>query len=251
MARAVGADETAEASGLWAAAEVDPTDDHPAAVRLQLRRSGTLAGQITLMPLAGTTPLDVTNAAITLEPTDGEAKAALLNGVPRVYATGTGHFILPDVPPGHYRLTADLGPPWMVDRVTADGHDGLDQPITVAPGGYMNDLTIAATDVPSLVEGQALNRRDGRRAAFALVFAFGVDPANRQGRRTQAVRANGLGRFTVTGLPSGDYLVGIAAGADPAVWYTPEFFAQLTASATLVPVSAGTTRMAVVGGRPK
>jgi hypothetical protein len=250
VARAVGADETAEASGLWAAAEVDPTDDQPAAVRLQLRRSASVAGQITLAPLAGATPLDLTNVLVGLEPADSEAKAALLDGEPRVYASGTGHFILPDIPPGHYRLTAELGPPWMIDRVTAEGHDGLDEPLTIAPGGYVNDLTVVATDQPSLVDGLAL---DGERhgAAFALVFVFGADPANRPSRRTRAVRADAVGRFTVTGLPSGDYLVGMAAGADPATWYSPGFFAQLTPSATPVRVSAGTTRTAVVGGRPK
>jgi hypothetical protein len=250
VARAVGADEATDASGLWAAAEVDPTDDHPAAVRLQLRRSGSLAGQIRLEPSAGTRPFDLTNAVITLEPADGEAKAALLDGLPRVYPSGTGHFVLPDLPPGHYRISAELGPPWMIDRVTAAGIDGLDQPIAVAPGGYVNDLLIAATDVPSLVEGQVLDG-DGHGAAFALVFVFGADPATRSSRRTQAVRANGVGRFTVTGLPSGDYLVGLATGTDPGAWYSPGFFAQLTPSASRVRVAAGTTRSAVVGGRPK
>jgi hypothetical protein len=250
VARAALADETAESASLWAAAEVDPTDDRPATVRLQLRRSASLAGQITLLPSAGTTSLDLTNVMVTLDPADGEAKAALLDGLPRAYATASGHFLLPDVPPGHYRLTAEIGAPWIVDRVTAAGHDGLDAPIAIGSGAYLSDLTVAATDVPSLVEGQALGP-DGRAAPFALVFAFGADPATRPSRRIQAVRANAMGRFTVTGLPSGEYLVGIAAGADPSAWYSPAFFAQLTPGATHVRVSAGTTQTAIVGGRPK
>lgn len=251
VARVVTGDEGSDASSLWAAADVDAKDDAPVTTRLKLRRSGGLSGQITLETLGGAARADLTQTTVSLEPVDVNAKASLLDGLPGVYARGDGRFLLPDVPPGEYRLTATLSGPWMIDRITANGQDGFDRPIAIEPGAFVSDATITATDVPSRIDGQALDP-SGHAAPFALVFAFASDPAQREpARRMQAVRADEAGRFRVTGLPSGDYLVGIATGGEPTTWYTPPFLAGLAPFATLVRLPPGATRTAVVGWRPK
>jgi hypothetical protein len=251
VARVVTSDEGSDASGLWAAAEVDAKDNARVTTRLKLRRSGGLSGEITLEALGGAARADLTQTTVSLEPVDVDAKASLLDGLPRVYARGDGRFLLPDVPPGQYRLTATLSGPWMIDRITANGQDGFDRPIAIEPGAFVSDATITACDVPSRIDGQALDRT-GHAAPFALVFAFASDPAQREpARRTQAVRADRAGRFSVTGLPSGDYLVAVATGGEPRTWYTPPFLADLAPAATLVRVPPGATRTTVVGGRPK
>ncbi len=250
VARVVTGDES-DASSLWAAAEVDAKDNARVTTRLKLRRSGGLSGQITLEALGGAARADLTQTTVSLEPVDVDAKASLLDGLPGVYARRDGHFLLPDVPPGRYRLTATFSGPWMIDQVTANGQDGFDRPIAIEPGAFVSDATITATDVPSRIDGQALDRT-GHAAPFALVFAFASDPAQREpARRTQAVRADRAGRFSVTGLPSGDYLVAVATGGEPRTWYTPPFLADLAPAATLVRVPPGATRTTVVGGRPK
>jgi hypothetical protein len=87
---------------------------------------------------------------------------------------------------------------------------------------------------------------------FALIFAFASDPADRAvDRRTQAVRADRQGRFSVAGLPSGDYLVGIATGGEPQAWYTPAFLTGLAQGASVVHLAIGTTRTTVTGSPPK
>jgi hypothetical protein len=251
VARFAARDEASDAPSLWAAAEVDAKDDALATTRLKLRRSGGLSGQITLAAGGGAARAAVTEAAVGLDPVDVDAKASLLDGVPRISASGDGRFLLPDVPPGQYRLTATFGSPWMINRITVNGLDALERPIAIDPGSYASDATIMVTDVPNRIDGQALDAT-GRAVPFALIFAFASDPSDRGvDRRTQAVRADRQGRFSVTGLPSGDYLVGIATGGEPQAWYTPAFLTNLAQGASLVHLAIGTTRTTVTGGPPK
>jgi hypothetical protein len=69
-------------------------------------------------------------------------------------------------------------------------------------------------------------------------MVFSAEPSLRQApRRVQAVRTDATGRFTLSGLPTGGYLVAAAADVPPERWYTPGSFAELTPRA--VPVSFG------------
>jgi len=251
VARLATGDEASDASSLWAAAEIDAADVARVTARLKLQRSGELSGQIIFEALGGTARANLIETTVLLDPVDVNAKASLLDGLPRVYANGDGRFLLPDVPAGQYRLTATVGSPWMIDRITVNGRDGLDRPIAIESGSSVSDATIMATDVPNRIDGQALDPT-GQAAPFALIFAFASDPAERElNRRTQAVRADRTGRFSVTGLPSGDYLVGIAAGGEPQAWYSPSFLTNLARGASRVRLPTGATRTTVVGGPPK
>jgi hypothetical protein len=251
VARTPGRDGARDDATSWAAAEVDANADAPATAHLRLRRSGRLSGQVNLDVIGRAPRPDLTSAAVHLDPIDVGARAILLDGAPVVYADSDGRFAIPDLPPGQYRLTATLDSPWMTDRITANGRDALDLPIAIEPGASVNDAMITATDVPTRIDGRALDPA-GRAASFALVFAFAADPAQRApARRIQAVRADAAGRFSVTGLPSGDYLVAVATGAEPPTWYSATFLADLASRATRVGLPAGATRTTVIGGRPK
>jgi len=251
VARMAPGDEATDASSLWAATEVEAKDDVRVTTSLKLRRSGGLSGQITLEVLGGAARPDLTGTTVMLDPVDVNAKASLSDGVPRGYAGGDGRFVVPDVPPGQYRLTATFSSPWMVDRITVNGLDAFERPIAIDPGSDVSDAAIVATDAPNRIDGQALDAA-GQAAPFALIFVFASDPAERGlDRRTQAVRADRRGRFRVTGLPSGDYLLGIAVGGEPQAWYTPPFLTSLARGASLVRLSTGAVRTTVVGGPPK
>lgn len=249
VAHATAAEEGSD--NLWAAAEVVLADQAHAATRLKLKRSGGLSGQIVIRTFGTTAAPDLTDTTVALEPVDSDAKAALLEGVPRVSVTADGRFLLAEIPPGQYRLTASLRVPWMVDALTANGRDSLDQPISVAPGAYVTDAVVTATNVPSRFDGDARDAA-GHPLPFALLFAFASDPSLRSlNRRTQAVRANASGHFTLTGLPSGDYLVGVAPHGDASTWYTPGFLADLARQATHVRLTVGARQEAVVRRGPQ
>ena len=248
VARAVN-DESGDAGNWWAAAEVTPTLGAHLTTTLRLQRSGSLAGLIDLRARAGTSRAGLAGTIVSLEPANADAKAVLLEGAPHVAVDANGRFVMPNVPAGQYRLTATLTPPWLIDRVTADGQEGLDEPISIRAGRFIQDATITATDVPNELEGTVTDAA-GHAVPFGLVFAFAADPADRlPARRLQATRTTREGRFRLTGLPSGDYLVGLSKGADPETWYSPAFLAQVARGATAVRLVPGTTRTTILSGR--
>lgn len=248
VARAV-ADESGESVGWWAATEATPTTGAHVTATLKLQRSGGVSGSIDLQTRGRASDSGLAGTMVSLEPANADAKAALLDGAPRVAARADGTFVMPDVPPGQYRLTAAIAAPWLIDRVSANGQEGLDRPITIAPGAFIRDAVITATDVPNELDGSVVDQA-GHPVAFGLIFAFAADPTDRlPARRLQATRTDREGRFTLTGLPSGDYLVGLSTGAEPGTWYSPAFLATVARSATRVRLAPGTTHTTVVAGR--
>ena len=253
-----GANEASDPASLWAAAEVDATDDAKTNVRLTLRRSGGVSGRLVLAPASGRAGADVAaaeaglaGATLSVEPVDADSKASLLDGAPRVSPRGDGRFLIPDVPPGLYRLSAVVPSPWVLDQVTVDGRDGLDLPFRISPGGSVSDAALTAIDAPNLLTGEAVDAT-GRPSSFALVFAFPSDPDQRVApRRRQATRSDARGRFTLTGLPSGTYLVSTAPTSEPDSWYSPAFFALLARTGSTVRLPAGGTAVALAGGVSK
>jgi hypothetical protein len=234
--------------GLWAAAEIVATSEARSTANLTLRSSGRLTGQIVLEPVSGVSAEDFGDATVTLEPFDTAAKASLFGGAPQTAVRADGRFTLGDVPPGQYLVQVALARPWLIDRVVANGRDSFGVPVTIEPGDRVTTVTIGATDVATHLEGLAIGA-DGRPASLALVFAFAADASLRAvDRRMQAVRADRTGHFAISGLPSGDYLVAIAAGAPPAAWYSPKFFADLARDAVSVRLGTAATRVVTVGG---
>jgi hypothetical protein len=107
----------------------------------------------------------------------------------------------------------------------------------VSAGWGTRRATLVFSDRPNAVTG-LVRHGDGKPAGFMLVMAFSADPTLRKApRRVQAVRADSAGRFTLSGLPTGDYLVAPASDLPAERWYTPESFAEMTPRA--IPVSFG------------
>jgi hypothetical protein len=251
-----GVDDATEAS-LWAATVVATSPTSPKHVTLTLRRGGGVNGQVILNPVGRFTTSDalggnaLANTAVTLEPQDTDAKASLLDGAARISPGPDGRFVMPDVPPGHYRLAVSVPSPWIVDVVTSGGRDALDQALAVGPGAVVSDLEVTAIDAPNTLSGEA-HDATGRPAPFALVVAFAGDAEARSApRRMQATRTDRHGHFTLTGLPSGPYRVGLAPTGPPETWYSPEFFAEIAKTASAVRVFAGVPGVALVTSGPK
>jgi len=151
-------------------------------VELRQRVDGTLGGEA--LPLVGVAVTAQQGTAVRQTVTDAE-----------------GRFVFMHVPPGDYKVTADL--PRAYDRML--GQNG-----TVRVGCYAS-LDILVYRVP--LQG-TLETGDGRRESSSAVHAFAVDAAHRtpiKERSTLASLRNGT--WTFDRLPPGDYLIGVGINA--------------------------------------
>jgi hypothetical protein len=60
-----------------------------------------------------------------------------------------------------------------------------------------------------------------------------------ESRRVKSARPATDGRFTVTDLPPGDYLIAALTDVDPDEWQTPAFLDQLVPAAIKVTIAPG------------
>lgn len=256
VATGTSADDTTDGASQWAAATVQSSST-VTKIKLTMRKGGGITGQVVLNSTGARVPIEalasaaLSNTTVSIEPVDVDAKATLLDGAPRVSPRPDGHFVMSDVPPGRYRLSLAVPSPWIVDAIDSRGQDELDRPIKVEGGSVLNDMTVTAIDAPTVLRGDAKDA-NGHPLPFALVMAFAGDADARVApRRTQATRADARGRFTFTGLPTGNYQVAIAPADALEGWYSQGFLANLARSASTVRLTAGLPGMALVTSGPK
>jgi hypothetical protein len=183
----------------------------------------------------------------------GSSGATLPGGGGRVDAEG--RFTFAGVPPDSYRFTgtwssASANERWAIATAVANGREVLDAPLRVNPGEPV-EWTITYTDRPSVLEG-ALEDRGGRAATEYSVLVF---PADRQywvpgSRRIRMTRPATDGRFRVSGLPAGAYLLVALTDLEPGEWNDPSLLAQIAPAAVAVTVRDGetTTQHLRIGG---
>jgi hypothetical protein len=91
-------------------------------------------------------------------------------------------------------------------------------------------LTLTLTDRPTELSGRLLDQL-GRPAPEYSVVVFSADRAmwTVSPRRTSGiVRLGTDGRYRISGLPAGDYVLCVIADADPASLNDPEFLEELS-----------------------
>ena len=124
------------------------------------------------------------------------------------------------VPPGRMLIT---GPPtlqgvWSVRSAVMNGVDVSAIPLDLGPGQRIDDLVVTLTDRPTTLSGTIKNEIGDPVFAHTVVV-FPADPRARweaPGARIRMVRPDSRGKYTVPGLPAGDYLIGLAREVNPA-----------------------------------
>jgi hypothetical protein len=113
------------------------------------------------------------------------------------------------LPPGRYMITANA-PRWTLRSVMVGGRDVASQPLDLS-GGDVSGLVVSFFDRPAMMTGIVRDSR-GLPDPSALVVALSSDyrslmdnAMNARGLRT--VHTSADGRYTLTGLLPGDYLV--------------------------------------------
>jgi hypothetical protein len=221
----------------WGIGEVSSNGRSTTEATLALAPGGTVTGRIEFKSLSGAALPDIGGMTMVLTPADAKTQAQQSFGPPHARPDDSGAFVIPAVAPGRYTLDVAPVPDWSLDSAMLDGQERIDSPFDVPPGWGARHATIVFSDRPNAVTG-VVRHASGQPASFTLVMAFSAEPTLRQApRRLQAVRTDATGRFTLSGLPTGGYLVAPAADLPPERWYTPESFAEMTPRA--VPVSFG------------
>jgi hypothetical protein len=149
-----------------------------------------------------------------------------------------------ELPGGQYFLRSSGAlQNWFVDSITVGGRDAVDQPIELRDAD-VGDVVVTLTDKPSELTG-VVRLDTGAPDHDAIVLVFPVDPARRidfgrDSPRLRETRSSVDGRYTLRGLPAGEYFV--AALNDAAMtdlWQTQAFTQRLSLRATKVSVTRG------------
>ena len=164
--------------------------------------------------------------------------------IPPATVQPDGSFEVTDIVPNTYSLFV-AGPGvgesgWWPRAAMLAGTDLLDAPIQIAAGDAVSGVTITLSDRRTELSG-TLEAPNGTPVSDVLILAYPANPALRtpRSRRVQAVRPDSAGKFILTNLPPGDYLLCALANADGTEWADPAFFGQLVSSSVKVTLGEG------------
>jgi hypothetical protein len=126
--------------------------------------------------------------------------------------TGTvqsdGSFALRGVIKGGHQIVVDgLQPPWVVKEILYGGSAITDRVLDVNEQEQVRGVRITINDLCSEVAGVVQDKRN-RPVANAGVLVFSSMPLHwmRTSRRMRVAYTDDRGRFSITGLPAGEYL---------------------------------------------
>ncbi len=191
-----------------------------------------VSGRIVVEATTEAAPTDLTRGAVRLTP---PPTTSMSLGVPPGQTNADGTFIFTGVPPGAYYFAANLAggtparPTWTLKSATLNGRDVLDTPLDMRPGEDIGNVVVTFTDRVTSLSG-SLTDQSGRPAPGYFVMAF---PTNTTQWRQQSrwlrppTRPASDGRFSVVGLPPGEYHLAAITEFTPNEWYTPAFLQQL------------------------
>jgi hypothetical protein len=133
--------------------------------------------------------------------------------------TGTlhdGKFALRGLMIGEHQIVVDgLPPPWALKSVIYQGIDITDRKFRITGREEFRDVRVTITDVMGQVSGVVQNARN-LPVANTGVLIFSSNPLfwMRTNRRMRVAYTDREGRFTMTGLPAGEYLAVASQAVD-------------------------------------
>jgi protocatechuate 3,4-dioxygenase beta subunit len=256
---------------LWAAADVQVSGQDVTGLALNLAPGMTITGRVAF---DGSTPppTDLTRVRVALVPRGQQM--ADVGGIPPAQVDATGRFTMHGVVPGTYSIQANAagggggqrgggpggvafggaggrggaatagaaGPTgqWVVKSAVAAGRDALDFPLEIAPNQDISGITVTFTDQQQELSG-SLQDAMGRPTADYTIIVFPTD--NRywvpQSRRIQSARPDTAGKFTVRGLPPGEYRLTAVTDVETGEWYDPAFLTQLQSASIPITLTPG------------
>jgi hypothetical protein len=230
-----------EPSTLWAIDHVTVDGTQVSGLRLRVVPALTIRGRVQLQGRAGPLPATFAEARIAMILSTAPLPPTLRgSALGRLGPDGT--FVIPDLrPDSEYRLVLDGVPePWWPESALMAGTELLEGPVYMTGGLASNALTVILSSSPASLSGTLAG---GTSVGDVFIVIF---PAERERwsseRRTRGVQPDARGQYRVSGLPPGDYLVGVVGDADPDDWKNPTFLERVAQAAIPVTLGRGETR---------
>lgn len=201
--RARGVTDTAVAS-LFAVYPMEVRGADVDGITLTLRPGALVEGRVGVEDKRGTKPPTLTQLRVRAPAVDGSTFGDALTGTVQT----DGSFSIRGVMNGSHQIVVEgLQPPWVVKSVMLHGADVTDLEVAVTPFEQIHDLRVTITDAGSDVSGVVQNARNLPVANIA-VMVFSKVPLFwlRTNRRMRVTYTDPEGRFSVPGLPAGEYL---------------------------------------------
>jgi hypothetical protein len=257
IARAA-APNTAGGLSLWAEEEVTLDGQDITGLSLQLQPGASLRGSVVFEgddPAKPTDPSRVrAGLAEAVEVTSGiEYMMTLIGGgnAGGVVAKD-GTFAIGGIAPGRYRaqflppgLTLPIpgitvGDGWVLRSVMHDGRDLADTPFDVRLGQDVSGVVTTFTRKISELSGRVLDA-NGNGVAGLPIVVFTTDRAQwtMGSRRIAQAKPGGDGRFSIKGLPAGEYYVCALTDLDMTELYDAAFLDQIVAGAFKITLGDG------------
>ena len=202
----------AHAAAQFALFAIDVQGSDIDGIAMPLRPGAVIEGTIALEPRGGTKPPSLSALRVRAPSIDGSSFGDALTGA----VQPNGSFALRGVMQGPHQIVVDgLPPPWTLKEVLYRGADATDRAIDLGENEQVRGVRVTISDVASIVDGVV--RDSGHHPvanAGVLVFARTPQFWMPTSRRMRAAYTDRDGRFTITGLPAGEYVAVASLAVD-------------------------------------
>ena len=181
-------------------------------IQMALRPGAVLNGWLTVETKRGVKPPVMPQALVRAPFIDGNSFGDALTGHVRPDLT----FALRGLMPGEHQVVIDgLPPGWALKSVIYQGIDITDRKFKVSGREELRDVRVTIAEVMGQAAGVVQNARNLPVAnTGVLIFPSTEFFWMRTNRRMRIAYTDREGRFTVTGLPTGQYLAVASLAAD-------------------------------------
>lgn len=193
-----------KAAPLFAVYSIEVSGADLEGIRMMLHPGAVLDGVVAIESVHGGRPPDLSTLRVRAPLVDGGAFGDSLTGA----VQAGGAYVLRGIMKGSHQIVVDgLQPPWALKSVDYRGRDIADLQLAVQEREQIHDVRIVITDGAGEVSGVVQNPRN-LPAAGTGVLVCPTAPAFRlrTSRRMRVTFTDRDGRWSVAGLPPGEYL---------------------------------------------
>lgn len=231
-----------DAAALFAVYSIEVFGEDVDGISITLRPGAVLDGVVVVESAHGSRP-DPTALRVRAPFVDGNTFGDSLTGT----VQPNGSYMLRGIMKGDHQIIVDgLTPPWVLKSVRYRGSDITDLQLPVDEREQLHDVRIVISDASATVSGVVENPRQVPIANTGVLIGAKVPIFwLRTSRRMRVTFTDANGRWSVAGLPPGDYFAVAAPSIDESVLARRDRLAALQAIGTPFHIESDASRPAL------